>query len=225
MHVKETSNLIDKQGMHKRPAFLTILPSFGMVPLEFHIAAMRLATPMNARSSIFSIKGEEIGTARNFAVEAFLQANDLPEYFFMYGDDMIPDWDALIVLYEEAVRGKWDALSALYHIKVEGAPTPILWREGMNGPMRAGVHFRPGEVVPSDIVGLDFTLIRPEVFRKMSKPYFLTGPKRDETTGAIDYFTEDAYFSAKLKHEAQGKIGVHTGVRCNHMDVKTGEIF
>jgi hypothetical protein len=225
MHFTKDANLVDFVGSHKRPAFITIIPTFGMVPIEFHTASLRLATPTNAKSQVFTIRGEEIGKARNFAVHHLLSGDFLPEFFFFFGDDIIPEWDSLLRLYDEAVGGKWDVLGALYHLKREGTPTPILWRDELSGPLVPHVHFEPGEVVWSDIVGMDFTLIRPEIFRGLSEPYFLTGPRRDEASGSIEVFTEDAYFCQKAKIEKGAKMGVHTGIRVAHMDISTGEIY
>lgn len=225
MKVKENTKLIHKQGEHKRASFITVLPTFGMIPVEHHIATLRLANPMNAKSEIITIKGEEIADARNYAVQQILQRRVLPEFIFFYGDDMIPEWNALINLYKEAVDGQWDIISALYYMKQDGIPAPIMWREDMTDSLIEGIHYKLGEVVLSDVAGMDFTLIRPELFHKISYPYFKTGPTQNEETGSVWIHTEDSFFCRKCKIEAQLKIGVHTGVRVAHLDINTGEIF
>ncbi len=247
VQLKPDNELISYVGSHKRPAFLTIIPTLGWVSIEFHMAALRLAMPANARSSAIqamhtpvdfphpkairgelegkSIKGEEIGKARNWAARLALSMNPLPEFFFFFGDDMIPDAMALVALYDEAVKGRWDVLSALYHIKMPySEPVPILWREEMSGYMMAGRDYQIGETVVSDICGMDFTLIRPEILKRMTEPYFLTGPQQD-ANGIVENFTEDAFFCAKAKRQAHAKMGVCTAVRVGHLDTFTGEVY
>jgi hypothetical protein len=225
MQVKEDSKLVNHQGQHQRPTFITVLPTFGMIPVEHHIATLRMANPANARSSIFTVKGEEIATARNMAVEAILRMEFIPEFIFFFGDDMVPEWDALIKLYQEAVQGQWDVLSALYFAKRDDVPFPILWRESKSGFLEEGIDYVLGEAAISDIAGMDFTLIRPEIFHKISKPWFKTGPTAVENGETFWTHTEDAWFSRKAIEEANVRIGVHTGVRVAHLDVQTGELY
>lgn len=225
MQVKEDSKLVNHQGQHQRPTFITVLPTFGMIPVEHHIATLRMANPTNARSSIFSVKGEEIGKARNAAVEAILGMEILPEFIFFFGDDMIPEWDALVKLYAEAVKGQWDVLSALYFMKQDGVPNPILWRDSKSGALQEGIDYQLGETVISDIAGLDFTLIRPEIFFSISKPWFKTGPTESPDGEGFWTHTEDSWFARKARLEAEAKIGVCTDVRVAHLDVVTGELY
>lgn len=225
MQVKENSELINRQGQHQRPTFITVLPTFGMIPVEHHIATLRMANPTNARSSIFTVKGEEIAGARNMAVEAILNMEVLPEYIFFFGDDMIPEWDALVKLYDEAVKGKWDVLAALYFMKADGVPRPIMWRESGSGCLQEGIDYQLGEVVLSDVAGMDFTLIRPEIFYKISKPWFKTGPTPDADGLSFWTHTEDSFFCRKAIQEANARIGVHTGVRVAHLCTQTGELY
>lgn len=215
-----------KKGNHKKPTLFIGLPTMGMVPIEFHIAAQRLLTPINAKLESYVVKGEEVGVARNMIAKMALSRGQKAEFILFIGDDMIPNWDALVLLYEEAVRGEWDILGALYYMKQNGVvPMPILWREGIVGYLREGIHYQPGEAVVSDISGMDFTLIRTSIFEKISYPWFKTGPTKVEGIDDIWLHTEDAWFCRKAKNEANAKIGVHTGVRVGHLDIATGEVY
>jgi hypothetical protein len=234
MQVEEQTNLVDFQGSHKRPAFLYAMITFGMIPVEHYVAALRLARPLNCRMELMidklpsmkTVKSEEVGHARDLICREVLSYAIKPEFIFFFGDDMIPEWWHLVKLYEEAVANHWDVLSALYYVKQDEVPQPILWRENINGTLKENIHYQPGEVVISDIAGMDFTLIRPEILEKMTPPFFRSG--LEPIPNMPDKYwmhTEDAWFCRKAKYEANAKVGVHTGVRVAHLDISTGEVY
>ncbi len=121
--------------------------------------------------------------------------------------------------------GKWDVLAGLYFLKQE-PPIPILWRDEIDGFLEEGIHYKAGEVLESGIAGMDFTLIRPEIFEVMEEPYFKTAftDKTENTRGGVWLHTEDAWFCKKVI-ELGGRVGVHTGVRVGHIDVETGVVY
>lgn len=213
-------------GGHRRPTFFKVLPTFGMIHVAFHVAAQRLIMPVNAHVAAMTVVIEkEIGEARNMAMKTMLEMpkGKRPEFLFFFGDDMIPPCDALVNLYEIMYRETWDILAGMYYIKQDIYPVPILWRNGISGYLREGIHYNLGDVVDTDICGMDFTLIRPEIFEKIDPPWFLSGHFVDNDGGILIH-TEDAYCVKKVK-EAGGRVGVATGVRVGHLDVTTGEIY
>lgn len=218
----DKSNVI--RGSHKRPTFLKVLPTFGKLDVAFHVAAQRLVMPVNALVEALTIIGEEVGVARQKAAEMYMRLPNPPEILFFFGDDMIPRFDALIKLWEIMKNETWDVLAGLYYIKQDWYPVPILWRDEIPGYLEEGKHYQLGETVDSDICGLDFTLIRGEIFKKMEPPFFKTGPTFDDKTKGLWVHTEDAWFVRKVK-EAGGRIGVATSVRIGHLDVNTGEVY
>lgn len=223
MHFDKHNQL---QSDFKRPVFLKVLPTFGKIDIAFHVAAQRLISPTNAVMEALTIVGEEIGFARNKAIEIVLNMpkGQRPEFIFFYGDDMIPQYDALLKLWDIARKDPtWDILAALYYIKQDFYPVPLLWRDEIPGYLEEGNHYQVGETVLSDICGMDFTLIRPEIFEKIVPPWFRTGPSQTES-GGVWVHTEDAWCVRKVK-DAGGKVGVATSVRVGHLDVRTGEIY
>lgn len=218
-------------GSHKRPHFITVVPTLGMVPIEFHIASSRLQAPVNAVSAMLAVKGMEVGNARNYAIVEILKSNPCPEYIFFLGDDMLPPWDGLVKLYEAMQKGEWDVLTGLYYWKGE-PPVPLTWRRSIVGPMLPGVHFELGEIVQVDVTGMDFTLIKTDSLRKMNPDelYFKSGPgcgdidREDIPKDKVIQYTEDVYFCDKAM-KAGLRIGVHTGVRVAHLSVKDGSIW
>lgn len=231
----ETTKVEDiVQGGHQRCSIMCAIPTLGMVPIEFVVGFGRLQMPINGGVFQHIIKGMEIGIARNMSVEHVmsLPKEYRPKWLFFLGDDMIPPPFGFVQLFEEAEKNKWDCLTGMYFWKGE-PPTPLIWRNDHIGRMQPGRDFKVGDVVWCDMSGLDFTLIRVELLEKMEAPYFKTGPSlrkdmpfdiKGPDDGSILTHTEDVWFYSKVR-ELGGKIGVHTGVRVGHMDIKTGAIF
>lgn len=221
------------EGNFQRPTFLIAIPTLGTVPIEFMLAFSRLAMPMNCTSSTMVVTKTEIGVARNAVAEAALNMKPRPKYILFIGDDMLPPWDGVIKIWKTMEEDStWDVLSGLYYIK-QDTPIPIIWKKEVDGWLEPFKHYSPGEVVQCDIIGMDFTMIRTEVFVKMNSPWFLTGPMSDTEYKKVfcpinlqEYytFTEDVWFCHKAKQFGL-KIGVHTGVRVGHLYIKTGEVY
>jgi len=222
-------------GSHQRCHIMMSIPTLGMVPIEFMFAAMRMQMPINGQVAQHIVKMKEVGEARNKAVQDLMSMapKDRPKYLFFLGDDMLPEWDAFVRLYEAMEEEKWDVLTGLYFWKGE-PPTPLIWRDNHVGRMIAGRDYILGERVWVDLTGLDFTLIRTELLEKISDPWFKTGPSlRTEVPDALEPYvdrksvvmhTEDAWFCQKAK-KFQAKMGVHTGVRVSHIQVSTGNVY
>lgn len=210
------------EGNHSRASFLLCVPTLGTVDISWVVGYTRLAVPVNAINHSLVVTKQEVGVARNHMVETALNMNPRPEAILMYGDDMLPSWTALLQLYEAFREGQYDVLAGLYYVKNE-YPLPIIWRRDIVGPMKENIHYKPGEVVDCDVVGMDFTLLRPSIFDKLEKPYFKTGPTKFENRGILIH-TEDVWACDAIK-AAGGRVGCHTGVRVSHLYASTGEIF
>lgn len=227
-------------GSHQRCHIMCTILTLGSVPIEFLVGFGRMQMPINGQVFQHIIKGFEVGKARNMAVEHILgmPKEDRPEWLFFLGDDMIPPWDGFVKLYEEARDNHWDCLTGLYYWKGE-PPTPLTWRNDKVGRLVPGRDYKIGDIIWVDLTGLDFTLIRVSLLERFAEQYpglefFKTGPSlRKEIPGAIRKYalpesvvmhTEDVWFYGKVK-EMGGRIGVHTGVRVAHFDVKTGAIY
>ncbi len=208
-------------GSHRRAHFLIAIPTLGMVPIEFVIAFARLQMPVNAKANSMVVTKTEVAVARNHVAEYALSMKPRPHYVIFIGDDMIPPWDGVIKLWQEMLTEKWDVLSGLYFIK-QDLPIPIIWRRDVPGYLEPFKHYTPGEIVWVDICGMDFTIIKTEVFEKIEKPWFETGPGKID--GKLTYYTEDVFFCDKVR-KAKLNIGVHTDIRVGHLFHKTGEVY
>ncbi len=218
-------------GDFSRPTFLTGLPSLGTCSVKFVVAFGRLAMPVNSVSQLMVVERQEVGIARNLIAEHLLTLTPRPRYLFFIGDDMLPQWDGLLKLWEEMESQRWDVLAGLYHMKSE-PPIPVAWRLAKPGPLKLGVDWQPGEVIPVDVVGMDFTLIRPEVFERLGAgPWFKTGITWKEHgwpfpegMGSIKKHTEDVWFCDRVR-EAGMRVGLHTGVRVAHYNNVDGMVY
>lgn len=221
---------INTSGDHQRGTYLMGVPTFGMMDWRFWQATVRLATPMNSISQLMTVCRKEVGEART-DIAKFLMGmppERRPRYLFFLGDDMLPPWDGLIRLWDEVELGQWDILSGLYYLKCD-PPTPCAWRGSKAGPMKPGVDFVPGEVISVDVCGLDFCLIRAEVFERLGEPpWFQTEIRFKQVdlkgNGEMQKSTEDGFFMKKCR-EAGLRIGIHTGIRVGHLNVKTGQVY
>ncbi len=222
-------------GGHQRAHIMLCVLTLGMVPIEFLIAFGRLKMPMNGTVVSHVEKGFEVGIARNRCVEALLAMpkESRPKYLFFLGDDMLAPWDGLEKLLEAMGTKEWDYLSGLYYIKGE-PPTPLAWRADHIGRLVPGRDFKVGEVIQVDLTGVDFTLIRTSLLEKFKEeygpPYFKTGTtdskdlKNYKKIPGLVSHTEDYYFLNRAK-ALGARIGVHTGVRVSHLDIKSGYIY
>jgi len=239
-------------GSHARCHIMQSIPTLGMVPIEWAFTSMRLQMPINGQVFQHIPKGMEVGEARNKAGTDIMniEKSQRPKYLFFLGDDMLPEWDGFVKLYEAMEEEKWDVLTGLYYMKGE-PPTPLVWRNDHIGRMQPGKDFKVGERVWVDLTGLDFTLIRTSLLEKMTPPYFRTGPSlrgevpddmKDLMTKlqrgtqldqrvepwielkSLVMHTEDVWFCAKARLLG-AKMGVHSGVRVSHFDVKSGAYY
>lgn len=212
------------KGGHERGHILLALLSLGTVSIEWAVAFGRLAMPTNAKVESIAIKGKEVGEARDEVAKYLLTIpkKQRPKYLFFFGDDMIPQWDHLLRLWQGMEEGKWDVLSGLYFLKQEMA-VPIIWRKGVPGWLKPDVHYTLGESVWVDICGMDFVLIKTSLLEKMEKAgcreFFKTGPSKMGKNYVLH--TEDVFFCEKAR-EVGARVGVHTGVRVPHYNHHDG---
>lgn len=217
-------------GNHRRPTFLLGFVTFGMVPIEWCVTMMRMQAPINCQMESLLCKGMEVGIARNYLAEYAVRMKPRPEYLLMVGDDMLVSWNSLLILYEEMRKGEFDVMSGLYYMKADeySPPMPVMARNDVDGYVLPGIHFAVGEVVEVNLTGMDFTMIRTDLFDNLGPPpWFKTADSlciENKETKGLSIFTEDAFFCGKLVEKGY-KIGVHSGCRIGHMNVKTGEVY
>lgn len=184
------------------------------------VSAMQgLMRPMNnpAFGPVF-MSGMEVGAAFNAAVEMILANPALSKFRFLLTveDDTIPPPDGLLKLYESI--GKYDIVAGLYFTKGPDGQ-PMLYGDPSVSPLNfIPQQVKIDQVQPVNGTGMGFSLIRMELFKKMSPPYFETKQSWDPNRGSQSY-TQDLWFHEKVIRSG-GKIAVDNRVKCAHHDVE-----
>lgn len=181
-----------------------------------------LLKPMNQRviGPMF-MEGFEVGVAYNMAIDQIMATPWMAscKYLLCWEDDVIPQPDALLKLYEHIED--YDVVGALYWTKGEGGQPMIYGAPG------GELEFRPqvpnGGLHPCNGTGMGFTLFRMEQFKRMPKPWFETQQRWDPQTG-IALGTQDLAYYGKLIKEG-GRIAVDCNARAGHFDHETGVLW
>lgn len=198
------------------------VPTRGMIPAKTVLSWKSMLTPLNSNITHAIIENMEVGDARNYAVRTLQELPVSAEYLFFLDDDIIIPPDILIKLSRVMRQENYDIISGLYH-KKDSYRTPIAYRvvDGIMTSISRDEELSE-KVIELDIVPMGCTLIRKSIFQKMNKPYFKTVDEADWNHSMS--MTEDVYFCLKAK-EVGAKIGVHTGIRCGHINTRTGVIY
>lgn len=197
------------------------IPTLGMVSMHFTIALIALGNPINTHVQFRGLKGKEVGHARN--VLARQAAFDLgADYVFFVDDDVIIPSDAL----NRLLSHQKDICAGVYYSK-SPVPDPLIFTTIGGGAYR---DWNVGEFIGDDIritgVGMGCTLIKTDVFRKVSEPWFETSKRLAIEDGVLTKYssTEDIPFCEKAV-EAGFRIYVDTAVQCKHYDKKNDSMI
>lgn len=154
-----------------------------------------------------------IDNFRNYATETAITNNC--RYLMFLDDDMKIPADTFGLLLDACERQGYGIVAALNYIR--GYPFKIMsfkydlsarGRRLTNLTQRDIDNVPLGSVIPCDAIGTATCLIDVNVLRKITKPYFLTGP----------HGTEDIYMCLKARDAVpELKIGTHTGVQTGHL--------
>lgn len=173
-----------------------------------------LIRPMNnAVIGPIFYQGMEVGAAYNEAIKMIQGNPQLQNFKYMlaWEDDVIPQPDALMKLYENI--DNFDVVGALYWTKGEGGQ-PMIYGD-RSDPV---LNFRPqipnGGLHPCYGTGMGFTLFKLEQFKRIPYPWFETLNKWDPNTGSRVY-TQDLNYYEKLIKEG-GSIAVDCNAKAGH---------
>ena len=197
-----------------------------MISIEWHRARMSLAVPTNWNSIELFIDGEEVGDARNIAVQKILALSAPPTFLFFLDYDVLPAPDALTkLIYRAACFPEHDIFCGVYTSK--GSPgEPLIYKANGHGPFW---DWSIGDLLTGDTEAdritschMGLTLIRTSLFQRMdqSKPLFLTQGKTETQAGGVckTRGTEDIYFCTRAVEAVGARILVHTSVLAGHQD-------
>lgn len=196
--------------------------------MDWAFAFKSLNPPINYNVVFSSVRNQPVDRARNLIVAEALKQN--AKYVFFHGDDVIvPPHTLRQLIFRMEQDADVAVVGGVYCSKCE-PPSPLVFRG--NG---AGCYWdwKIGEYFEVTGLGMDCTLIRCEVFKDLSEPYFKTVDKDDFLDGVnnAEMWTEDLYFLHQIlefkKKEAarQWKIMCDASIICQHVDVHNGKYY
>lgn len=206
---------------------ITAFPFSGRyVAPEWALSMMNMKYPRNCRIGQYATKGLKRDEARVQLVEKAIAEDS--EFVFFVDDDTAPPFDAVSkLMYElEISDPKVMVCGGIYTTK--GAPTePLVFKGQGLGPFW---KWKFGEVFECWGIATGCMMIRTEVFKHISKPWFRDIDDIAEVGGDehvygkdgkpdVFHMTDDLYFCKKV-NDAGFKILAHGGVLPVHWDQK-----
>lgn len=205
------------------PGMLFAIPTLGRpVPLEWALNFKSLNAPINFNVEFMIVPGQEIGKARNNIAKVALERG--VKYLFFLGDDVVPPPHALRQLvYRLENNLEIGVVGGVYCAKADPAAPLVFIGNG------AGSYWdwKVGEFFEVTGLGMDCTLIRTDVFRKVSEPWFKTVDEDAHIDGKpnVEAWTEDLFFLNKVCKETEYKVYCDASVICDHHDVYGRKVY
>lgn len=199
------------------------IPTLGRpINLQWAMAFRSLTPPMNFNASTAIIWGRPVDEARNMLVEEAQKAK--AKYLFFLGDDVVPPPQTLRqLIFRMEQNPRLGVVGGVYCSKSTPS-APLIFRENGKGSYW---DWKVGEYFDVTGLGMDCTLIRTEVFEKLSKPYFKTVQEDQFDVGVNNQnmWTEDLYFCSKLIEETEYEIYVDTTILCEHWETRENKCY
>lgn len=188
------------------------IPSFGMVSTYFLQSVKSQQFPLVSSSVDKIVVGKPIADARNEIVEFALEQD--ANYIYWLDDDVIAPPDSFLKLF----RHQKDIVNGVYWSK-SNPPMPLLFRGHLDGPY---YNWHVGDLVEIDAAGSGLTLVKTDVYRKISKDiggpwYSVDYGSFPGVPGAAANNTEDLYFYWKAK-KAGYTVWADTSVQAYHYE-------
>lgn len=208
--------------MNRIPSNLGLLigiPTLGRLqPLQWGLAFKSLNCPINYNANTMVIYGHPVDEARNVIAEEAIKQN--AKYLFFLGDDVVVPAHALkSLIFHLEQHPEIGVVGGVYCSKCIPS-APLVFKELGTGSYW---DWRVGEFFEVAGLGMDCTLIRTELFKKVSKPWFKTidSDKFLDGVNHADSWTEDLYFLKKVAEETDYKVYCDGSVICDHHDGNT----
>lgn len=199
------------------------IPTLGRpIPLQWALAFKGLNPPINFNMVFSIVQGSEVGVARCAIIREAIKQDC--KYVFFLGDDTEPPVFALKqLIYKMENTPDAGVVGGVYCSKSE-PPAPLVFRGNGEGSYW---DWKVGEFFEVSGLGMDCTLIRTEIFKNLSEPWFETIEKDNFLDGinTAEAWTEDLSFCRKLLLETRWKVYCDASVICNHWDVYSGKKY
>jgi len=188
------------------------IPSFGMVSTYFLQSRISQQFPLVSSAVDKFVLNKPIAEARNEIVQYALDQG--ANYIYWLDDDVIPPPDAFLKMY----MAQKDIVNGVYWSK-SNPPMPLLFRNHLEGPY---LDWHVGDFIEIDAAGNGLTLVKTDVYRKISEtvggPWYSTDYTsfKNATQSAANN-TEDLYFYWKAK-KAGFKVWADTSIQAYHYE-------
>lgn len=200
------------------PTLMIAIPTLGRpVPLQWALNFKSMNPPINYNCDFNIVYGKEIGYARNKLAKAALERGC--KYLFFLGDDVVaPPHSLRQLIYRMENTPEIDVVGGVYVAKADPA-APLVFKGNGQGSYW---DWKIGEFFECTGLGMDCTLIRTDVLKKIPEPWFLTVDTDSfvDAKPAAESWTEDLYFCKKVT-DIGGKIYCDAAIICEHHDVYT----
>lgn len=199
------------------------VPTLGRpVSLDWAFAFKSINPPINYNTIFSVIRGKPVDEARNLIVEEALKQD--AKYIWFIGDDTInpPHTLRQFIFRMENVKD-CGVVGGVYCVKTEPS-APLVFKDNGVGSYW---DWKIGEFFEVTGLGMDCTLIRTDIFRKMAAPWFKTVDKDGfmDGTNYAEMWTEDLYFLHRVRNETEFKVYCDASVLADHVDVTTGKVY
>lgn len=189
-----------------------------LVPLSWAWSFRAMVPPINTNLVVSQIQGMEVAAARNELAKQAIESKS--DFIFFIGDDVVaPHHTLKQLLFRMQNDPKLGVCGGVYCSKCD-PPAPLVFRQDGHGSFW---DWKVGEYFEVTGLGMDCTMIRTEVFKQISQPWFKTvdSNKFLDNVNEADYWTEDLYFLKKVRTETDYKIFCDASVIAEHWDINT----
>lgn len=198
------------------PNLMIAIPTLGRpVPLQWALNFKSMNPPINYNCDFNIVFGKEIGYARNALAKAAVDRGC--KYLFFLGDDVVaPPHTLRQLIYRMENNPSIDVVGGVYCAKADPAAPLVFVGNGVGSYW----DWKIGEFFECTGLGMDCTLIKTDILKKIPEPWFLTvdADKHIDGVAAAESWTEDLYFCKKVT-DAGGKVYCDAAIICEHHDV------
>jgi hypothetical protein len=205
------------------PGVVIGFPTLGRpVTIEWAFALKSMNTPTNYNTIFHLVKGKPVDVARNEMAALAIEKD--AKYLFFVGDDVvIPNHTLKQFIYRMEQDSTIGVIGGVYCTKAIPSE-PLVYRGNGKG---CYWDWKVGEFFECTGLGMDCTIIRTELLRKLESNWFKTveEDKYQDAENAAESWTEDLFFCHRVLTETDYKIYCDGSVLCEHWDVNTGTYY
>ena len=205
------------------PGLFVGIPTLGRpVPLDWALNFKGMNPPINFNVIFHIVKGKQVADARNEIAKAALERG--AKYLFFIGDDTVcpPHTLRQLIHRMENIPGI-GVVGGVYCSKSD-PPAPLVFKDNGAGSFW---DWKVGEFFECTGLGMDCTLIRVDLLKKLPEPWFKTVDVDNylDAHNSAECWTEDLYFLRQVSEHTNYKIYCDASVICEHHDVYSGKVY